>query len=167
MKIKKITAALFFALSLFSFDAMAQSKTATVGQIAPEFELPTPNNIEILGPEDYKGKYLLVDFWASWCPPCRKAIPHLKDLYTEYNGKNFDILGVSVDRDSKAWLKALTQEDMPWKQVHVSGDDMQKISAAYQFNSIPHLVLIGPDGKIIARGVGHEEVKEILKEKLD
>ncbi len=167
MKIRKIAAAFLLAMSLFSVEAIAQSRTATVGQIAPEFDLPNANNTELLGPEDYKGKYLLVDFWASWCPPCRKAIPHLKDLYTEFKDKNFDILGVSVDRDAKAWKKALAQENMPWEQVHVTSNDMQEISAAYNFNTIPHLVLIGPDGKIIARGIGHEEAKRLLEEKLD
>ena len=167
MKIKKLTAAFFLTLSLFGAQAMAQSRTATVGQIAPEFDLPNPNNTELIGPEDYKGKYLLIDFWASWCPPCRKAIPHLKDLYSEFKGKNFEILGVSVDRDAKAWKKALSQENMPWKQVNVTGDDMQEVSAAYKFNTIPHLVLIGPDGKIIARGIGHEEAKKLLEDKLD
>ena len=114
-----------------------------------------------LGPENFKGKYLLIDFWASWCGPCRKAIPHLKEAYAKYKAQGFEILSVSIDRKETDWKKALNEEKMPWSQTCApnSGKD---IMSTYQFSGIPHLVLLDKDGKIIERGIVATELDETL-----
>jgi len=111
----------------------------------------------------YKGKYLLVDFWASWCGPCRKAIPRLKTIYEKYNAKGFEILGISIDKDEKAWRKALTEEAMPWKQV--LSPDMNVTMKTYNFYGIPTLFFVDKEGNIIAKtsGFSPEFEEKILK----
>ena len=110
---------------------------------------------------DYKGKYVLLDFWASWCVPCRAGNPHLKELYAKYHDKGIEFIGVSDD-DSKpdAWHKAVEKDGLPWRHV-LRGLDMQKlmnnqpnpndISEKYGIHTLPTKILIDPAGKIIGR----------------
>lgn len=113
--------------------------------------------------DSYKGKYLLVDFWASWCGPCRKAIPSLKTIYEKYNIKGFEILGISIDKDEKAWRKALTEEAMPWKQT--LSPDINETMKLFNFSGIPTLYFIDKEGKIVANtsGFSPEFEAKILK----
>lgn len=130
----------------------------------------TDINGQSLNLADYKGKYVLIDFWASWCVPCRKANPHLKELYTMYKEKGFEIIGVSDD-DSKpeAWKAAVAKDALPWKHVlrgmkmtregdKINIDRSKDISSHYNISSLPTQILIDPDGKIIGRyGEGGDE----------
>jgi thiol-disulfide isomerase/thioredoxin len=108
---------------------------------------------------DFKGKYVLVDFWASWCVPCRKGNPHLKELYATYKGKGFEVIGVSDDdRYPNAWKKAVAQDGLPWKHVlrglkSTNGvfDRTNDISEDFNISSLPTQILIDPSGKIIGR----------------
>lgn len=139
-------------------------KNRLIGGTAPEIRLPTPEG-DTLSLEDYRGKYLLVDFWASWCGPCRRENPNVRRVYAAYKDKGFEILGVSLDRSEANWLKAIEQDKLPWK--HVSDLKQWKSIAAktYGVHSIPYTVLIDPDGKIIAkrlRGAGLEKELERL-----
>ncbi len=140
-----------------------QSEKLAVGAIAPDFSYATPDGDGELGPKDFKGKYLLIDFWASWCGPCLKAIPELKEVYAKYKDKGFEILSVSIDGKEADWKKALKEQNMPWKQVGApnSGKD---IMTAYQFSGIPHLVLLDKEGKIISRNVIPGKLDETLGE---
>lgn len=95
-----------------------------------------------------KGNYTLLEFWASWCGPCRGSIPHLKQLYGLYHKDGFNILSVSMDTDNKAWHKAMDEEKMPWPQLGTR-DGFGEISKIYNFNGIPYCVLIGPKGEIV------------------
>jgi thiol-disulfide isomerase/thioredoxin len=108
-------------------------------------------------------KYILIDFWASWCTPCRKEIPNLKMAYTNYAEKGFEVLSISIDKDEKAWLKALGQENMPWPNLH----DDDKVSKAFNVTTIPATYLVDSKGVIISdnlRGAALEEkLKELLK----
>lgn len=90
------------------------------GQVAPEFSYPTPDGKKKLGPQDFKGEILVLDFWASWCGPCRAEIPHLKEAYREYHSQGVAFLSVSIDKDEAAWRKAMKEEKMPWMQVLIN-----------------------------------------------
>lgn len=95
-----------------------------------------------------KGHYTLLEFWASWCGPCRASIPHLKQVYGLYHPQSFDIVSVSMDTDNKAWHKALGEEQMVWPQL-ICGDGFGEVAKLYNFNGIPYCVLIGPKGEVV------------------
>lgn len=111
-----------------------------------------------------KGKYVLIDFWASWCGPCRRSMPDVKKLYDEYKDKGFEIVGLSFDSEKDAWTGAIKKLDLPW--IHLSDLKGWESLAGrtYGISAIPATLLIGPDGKIIASGLSAEQVGEKLKE---
>lgn len=104
-----------------------------------------------------KGDIVLVDFWASWCRPCRMEIPNLKKIYEAYNNQGFSIYSVSVDNDVAAWYKALNQENMPWINVR---DDNNVYSTMFNVSSIPFTILLDREGKIIAKGLRGADLEE-------
>ena len=142
--------------------AAAEAKTAT-GSQAPEIAMETPDG-DMLRLSDLRGKYVLIDFWASWCRPCRVENPRVVALYNEYKDENFEILGVSLDRDKAAWVKAIEQDNLEWK--HVS--DLQfwnsEAAQAYGVTAIPHTVLVDPQGEIIARDLRGDALENKLEE---
>lgn len=107
-------------------------------------------------------KYILIDFWASWCAPCRKEIPNLKTAYTTYSDKGFEILSISIDKDPKAWQKALGQENMQWHNLL----DDNKVSNAFNVKTIPATYLVDSKGVIISDNLRGEALEEKLKELL-
>lgn len=114
---------------------------------------------------DLKGKVVLIDFWASWCGPCRKENPKVVELYKKYKNKGFDIFSVSLDERKADWLVAIEQDGLIWPN-HVSDLKGWKtiVTRLYGFNSIPHTVLVGKDGNIIAEGLRGEALEQKLKE---
>lgn len=122
------------------------------GAMAPEINLATPEGPN-LALSSLRGKYVLIDFWASWCGPCRRENPNVVKTYANYKDKGFEIYGVSLDQNREAWLKAIETDKLVWK--HVS--DLQYWSSAgaqaYQVNSIPQTFLLDPAGRIIAKGL--------------
>jgi len=134
-------------------------KATSVGAVAPVFTQNDPDGKPIKL-SDFKNKYLLVDFWASWCGPCRAENPNVVKAYNKYHEKGLEILGVSLDSKRDAWLKAIADDKLTWKHVSdVKGWD-NEVAAIYAVRAIPQNVLIDRNGKIIGKNL-REEALEI------
>ena len=141
-------------------------KTA-VGQKFTDFTLPDPEGNPVkLADIIAKNKYTLIDFWASWCGPCRAEMPNVVAAYKEYNKKGFGIVGVSLDSDAAAWKKAIKDMGMTWDHMSDVKGWQCEGAALYGVNSIPATVLVAQDGTIIARNLRGEAIKEKLAELL-
>jgi len=141
-----------------------EAKSAlTIGSQAPEISLPNPDG-EMISLSSLRGNYVLIDFWAAWCRPCRAENPNVVRVYNEYSDENFEILGVSLDKTKTAWTRAIAQDGLPW--LHVSDLKFWRSEAAqtYQVNAIPATYLIDPDGKIIAKNLRGASLEAKLKE---
>jgi len=145
--------------------ALAEAKLSTGAQ-APDFTLQTPEGKSV-SLSSFKGKNVLLDFWASWCAPCRAMNPKMVKLYKKFKGKNFTILSVSFDRDKDSWTKAITLDNLTWTQV----SDLQywnsPVAKLYAVQAIPYSILIDKEGKIVAKGLHGDsltdKVAEIVK----
>ncbi|MCZ4224864.1 TlpA disulfide reductase family protein [Pedobacter rhodius] len=139
-------------------------RTVDIESMAPEFTQPDQFG-KTIKLSDYKGRYVLIDFWASWCHPCRDENPNLVKQYNLYKNRNFTILSVSLDERKEDWLKAIKEDKLPWKQV----SDLKRNNEAkvkYGVQSIPDNFLVDPDGKIIAKNLRGEELNKKLAEVL-
>ncbi|WP_316837780.1 TlpA disulfide reductase family protein [Pedobacter nutrimenti] len=139
----------------------AQTKRIENGNLVPAFSYADVNGKKY-SPADFKGKYLVVDFWASWCGPCRQEIPNLKALYAKYHDKGLEILGVSIDAKPNDWKKALKEENMPWPQVNAQ--DSKQVMNDYLFSGIPFMVVVDREGKIVEKNLRGEGLSKKLKE---
>jgi thiol-disulfide isomerase/thioredoxin len=133
---------------------------------APDFSLLQENG-STFSINSLQGKYVLLDFWASWCAPCRAAIPKWKSIFEKYQNKGLEIVGISGDRDANAWRKALLQEKMPWIQVidsFPSKNEPALVSNMYAIPAFPHYILIDKEGEIIAADTDAEIVIKKIEE---
>jgi peroxiredoxin len=161
--VSQVTGPLFNALSstikksprgIALQEQIAQFKLLDIGAIAPAFsQTDTAGNIVSLA--SFKGKYVLVDFWASWCSPCRAENPTVVKAFNSYNQKNFTIVGISLDRPDgrNKWLKAIKDDQLPWTQLSDLQGGKNEVAVLYHVKEIPQNFLVGPDGRIIARNL--------------
>jgi len=136
-----------------------------VGDIAPEIRLPDAQG-NLISLNDFRGKYVLIDFWAAWCGPCRGENPNNVRMYKEYKDKGFEIFGVSLDRDRDKWNAAVKYDKLTWTQVSDLSWWESEVVPLYQIRGIPHTVLIDKEGRIVEknlRGINLEiKLKEIF-----
>lgn len=125
-----------------------QIKRVSPGQPAVPFSLPNQNGKEVQM-KDFRGKYVLLDFWASWCIPCLDEFPHMKELYNRYSRDHFEIVAISIEEDSLRWRQAIQRFDNPWPQLYGGKGFQQETFKAYRGGGIPFYILVGPEGKII------------------
>lgn len=146
-------------------ERISKMEAVEIGQIAPDFTLDTPEGGKI-SLHAIQGKVKLIDFWASWCGPCRAENPHVVKIYEEYHPKGLEIFGVSLDNDKDAWLKAIEDDGLIWAH----GSDLQGWAAApaklYVVSGIPHTVLLDENNKIIAKNLRGTELESKIAELL-
>ena len=143
----------------------AKLRITDIGEVAPDFKLNDPDGIP-LSLSSLRGKIVLLDFWASWCQPCRRENPNVVLLYNQYKDKGFDILGVSLDREKGAWIKAIADDKLTWH--HVSDLKYWQCEAAlkYGVQGIPFTLLLDKDGRIISKNLRGEALRKKLEELL-
>jgi peroxiredoxin len=129
---------------------IARLQRTAIGLLAPDFSLPDPSG-KLVKLADLRGQYVLVDFWASWCVPCRAENPNVVKTYAAYRDKNFTVVSISIDNPSTraAWLKAIEQDGLTWPQVSCTDEIYEK----YAISAIPQSFLIDPQGHIVAKNL--------------
>lgn len=145
-------------------DHLKASAALGLNKVAPDFSAPTPDG-KTLKLSDLRGKYVLIDFWASWCGPCRAENPNVVKAYNKFKDKNFDILGVSLDRtgDAAKWTAAIEKDGLVWHQVSDLKWWKSDIAKLYMINSIPQNFLLDPQGRIIATNLRGEALEQQLE----
>lgn len=147
----------------FYKEQMDNLATTAVGSMAPDFSMPTPEG-DTVSLIDYKGKYVLVDFWAAWCKPCRQENPNIVEAYQKYKDEGFEILGVSLDRKREDWLQAIETDNLEWTQISELKYWQTPVVQQYNISGIPFSLLINPEGKIVAKNLRGEQLHEKLAE---
>ena len=134
-----------------------------INKKAISFSQKDTSGIEI-SLSSFKGKYLLIDFWASWCGPCRAENPNIKNAYQKYKSKGFEVLGVSLDNDKSAWTKAIINDSLTWTNVSDLKGWKNNIGQKYVVSAVPANYLLNKDGKIIAKDLrGEKLIKKLIE----
>ena len=145
--------------------ALRKDESVKEGAVAPDFESFTEKGKKVKL-SDFKGKVLVVDFWASWCGPCRQEIPNMKKFYADYDKKEIEFLSVSIDANRNNWLKAMKEENMPWQLTWVK-DSGKLVIDLYQFSGIPYILVIDKEGKIFKKHLRGNAVRDAINEALN
>jgi len=137
------------------------------GAVAPTFAQMTLDSSGMVGPEDYRGKVLLIDFWASWCGPCRRENPNVVKMYNKHKDQGFDILGVSLDKQYKRWADAVKKDNLQWAHVSDLKGWQNAVAQQYGVRSIPATVLLDREGRIVARNLRGRQLENKVAELLE
>lgn len=140
-------------------------KRLAIGSVAPDFSLPDPDG-NLIQLSSFRGKYVFLDFWASWCQPCRMENPELIKVYDKYRVDGFEIIGVSFDKRRDYWLQAIEQDGLEWKHVSDLKYFDSEMIGLYNIVHVPTTILLDQQGKIIAKNIHSKELAIILEEKL-
>jgi peroxiredoxin len=158
---KKIFFCLLLIVSVSELNAQIKK-----GSLAPEIKLEDVTG-QTTSLSSYKGKVVLLDFWASWCMPCRKNNPNLVALYEKFKGEGFEILGVSIDEDNAAWKKAIEKDGLSWKQLVDNAGWNAKSTLDYGVDGIPASFLIDQNGIIKGVNLEKRELEGMVKKLLN
>ena len=130
-----------------------------------DFALPDVDG-NLVSANSYRGKTLLIDFWASWCGPCRKVNPELMELYEYYRNRDFEILGISLDKSNEKWKRAILDDGLIWGNLIDSDEFKGMVASKYNINSLPSNLLIDEKGKIVAVDISIKNLKKYLSQEL-
>lgn len=144
-------------------EMVKRMKAVAIGSVAPEISLPNPVG-EIVKLSSLRGKYVLVDFWAKWCGPCRQENPNVVRVYNKYKDNGFEVFGVSLDRNKQDWVGAIEEDGLQWTQVSDLKYFNSEAARDYNINAIPFSFLLDPKGVIIAKNLRGKELESKLEE---
>lgn len=153
------------AVILFVGSSFFVKAQVAIGEMAPEFSLRNAKD-KLVSLSSFRGKVVLIDFWASWCGPCRVANPGVGKLYNKYKAKEFEVLGVSIDSKKAAWLNAIKQDQILYTQVYDPKGWYSPVAEKYGVNQIPTSFLLDKTGKIVAIDLSGPELENKMKELL-